>query len=159
MRRLWECNDWSTFVSEDCRKGIRLYFDRDVDKEVKRASKDFVDWLAEQYEFPIRIPIYFKTCKHIISRNGEEASAAFLGPFDKREEPYIRIAVGDYQELKGKRGQDNALASILHSIAHELTHYYQWVKNSDCDIAKMERQAQYYAREILYDYAEIREHP
>ncbi|MCB6415509.1 hypothetical protein LI221_10615 [Faecalimonas umbilicata] len=56
-------------------------------------------------------------------------------------------------------GKDNALAGILHSITHELSHYYQWIKDYDIDIEKSERQAKYYATVIVEDYAETREHP
>lgn len=159
MRKLWECENWGNFVSNNCRKGVRLRFDKNVDEEVKRACTEFVYWLKIKYEFPVRIPIYFKASKKIISLEGEEVSATFFGPYNKSVEPYIRISVGDYQELLEERGKDNALAAILHSIAHELSHYYQWLKGYEFDDAKKERQAQYYAREILYDYAEVREHP
>ena len=159
MRKLWECKDWSVFINVDRRKGIRLCFDEEVDAEVKRACKEFVCWLRKRYEFPVRVPIYFKSCKSIIARNGEIASASFFGPYDKEEEPYIRIAVGDYQEMLSERGKDNALAANLGAIAHELSHYFQWIKDCNFDEEKMERQAKYYASEILYDYAETRDHP
>lgn len=159
MRRLWECKDWSYFIKQKCRTGVRLRFDKDVDPEVKRACKEFVSWLRTQYEFPMRVPIYFKAAKNIVSIDGQMASAAFWGPYDKSQEPYIRIAVGDYQELLAERGKDNALAANLGAIAHELSHYYQWIKDYNFDVEKCERQAKYYAREILYDYAETREHP
>lgn len=159
MRKLWKCSDWGTYIPPNCRKGIRLRFDPGVNCEVRRACKDFVKWLRSQYEFPVRIPIYFKATKTIISRSGEHVSASFFGPYDKSVEPYIRISVGDYPDLLRERGKDNALASILHSIAHELSHYYQWLKDSDLSEEKMERQARYYALEILSDYAETRAHP
>lgn len=159
MRRLWECKDWSIFINSNCRKGVRLRFDKAVDQEVKRACKEYVYWLRKQYNFPIRVPIYFKASKYITTLTGEKVSAIFFGPYDKSLEPYIKISVGDYHELLEEVGKDNALAAILHSITHELSHYYQWIKECDLDTAKRERQAQYYATEILYDYAETREHP
>lgn len=159
MRKLWECKDWSSFIKQGCRTGIRLRFDKEVDPEVKRACKEFVSWLRTQYEFPVRVPIYFKAAKSIISIDGEIGVASFFGPNDKSQEPYIRIAVGDYQEMLVERGKDDALAANLGAIAQELSHYYQWIKGYDFDNAKCRRQAQYYAGEILCDYAETREHP
>ena len=159
MRKLWECDDWSKYIPSGSRKGLRLRFDSGVDCEVRRACKDFVAWLRTLYEFPIRIPIYFKASKNIMSRSDEYVSASFFGPYDKSVEPYIRISVGDYPDLLCERGKDDALASILHSIAHELSHYYQWIKDSDLSEEKLERQAQYYASEILLDYADTRAHP
>lgn len=48
-----------------------------------------------------------------------------------------------------ERGKDNALAAILHSIAHELSHYYQWLKKYEYNEKRMERQAKYYAKELI----------
>lgn len=159
MRRLWECKDWNIFVVDNCRKGVRLRFDKTVDKEVRRACKEYVRWLRTKYDFPMRVPIYFKASKYVTMSTGEKISAIFFGPYDKSLEPYIKISVGDYQDLLEEVGKDNALAAILHSITHELSHYYQWIKEYDFDTEKRERQAQYYATEILCDYAEIKKHP
>ena len=102
---------------------------------------------------------------------GELCSATFFGTFDLHEEPYIRIAVGDYEDLLKERfhgdvqeAKDNALAAILCSIAHELSHYFQWIKDHEAwceleDHTKYERQAVYYAREIVSDYADVVDHP
>ena len=60
-------------------------------------------------------------------------------------------------------GQDSALASILRSLAHELTHYFQWVRDpvgyQIADESRLERQADRCARETLYDYADVYAHP
>lgn len=56
-------------------------------------------------------------------------------------------------------GKDNALAAMLHSITHELSHYYQRLKDMEINSEKDERQALYYATVIVRDYAETREHP
>lgn len=159
MRILWESNDWNDYLKKDVRTGIRLKFDQNVDPEVQRACKEFVNWLRSEYEFPMRIPIYFKCSKQVKTMDGDTASATFFGPFDKTVEPYIRVSVGDYPDLLEQRGKDNALAAILGSIAHELTHYFQWIKDVNSSDQKNEKQAKYYAGEILLDYAETREHP
>ena len=52
-------------------------------------------------------------------------------------------------------GQDNALAGILGSIAHELGHYYQWVDDKELD----EEGAEDFGEELLDEYAATREHP
>mgnify|MGYP003102273319 CR=1 FL=1 len=58
---------------------------------------------------------------------------------------------------------DSALASILRSLAHELTHYFQWVRDpvgyQTADESRLERQADRCARETLYDYADVYAHP
>ena len=160
MRKLWKCKDWSLYLNMSCRKGIRLRFDANVNVEVKRSCKEYVKWLRTQYEFPMRVPIYFREKKTVVTMRGEHVSAIFFGPYDKNVEPYIRIAVGDYLELLERFGKDDALAMILSSVTHELSHYFQWIKDVyGIDERKEERQARYYAREIVLDYAETREHP
>ena len=174
MRRLLECKDWSKYIDWECRSGIRLRFEKGVDPEVKRACTEFVWWLREEYEFPIRVPIYFKASKQVKARiTGELCSATFFGPIDLHEEPYIRVAVGDYEDLLKEwfngdvqKTKDNALAAMLHSIAHELSHYFQWIKRHEewdgegtYDEVRDERQAVYYAREIVRDYADVVDHP
>lgn len=147
------------FLDSNCRKGVRLRFDKAVDKEVRRACKEYIFWLRTQYDFPIRIPIYFKASNYVIASTGEKGSALFFGPYDKSLEPYIKVSVGDYQDSLEEVGKDNALAGVLCSITHELSHYYQWIKGYDFDTEKRERQAIYYARVIVDDYAATREHP
>lgn len=88
----------------------------------------------------------------------------FFGPNDLMVEPYIKIAVGDYNDLCKVQGKDDALAAILCSITHELTHYFQWIKYHELWLSGgknqyFERQAVYYGRQIVYDYADTREHP
>lgn len=86
-------------------------------------------------------------------------SAIFFEPFDKHNEPFIRIATGDFNEMKQKSCQDDALASILGSISHELTHYFQWINDIRLTEIGMERQAKTYADLIIDLYAETRDHP
>ena len=120
------------------------------------------------------MPIYFKASKSVKAKGtGELAAGVFWGPFDRHEEPYIQIAVGDYKELLQDRfegdyqkAKDNALAVKLDSIAHELSHYFQWIKRHEewdgegtYNEVRDERQAVYYAREIVRDYADVVDHP
>ncbi len=63
--------------------------------------------------FPIRIPIYLKDTEAIRTMDGELVSATFFQPDKRTDEPYIRVATGDYSEMLSCRGKDNALAAIL----------------------------------------------
>lgn len=78
---------------------------------------------------------------------------------DYNIEPHIRVAAGDYMDLCHKWGKDSALTAILSTIAHELTHYFQWINALKLTPIGQERQATNYARYILDEYAETREHP
>jgi predicted SprT family Zn-dependent metalloprotease len=61
--------------------------------------------------------------------------------------------------MEAKWGKDDALARILATIAHELTHYFQWINNLKLTPMGRERQANQYAGFILAEYAHTRTHP
>ena len=158
---IWTLDKWTKIysLSDQHRTGVRIRFDKNVDTEVKRSCKEFIAWLRKQYFFPQRVLIYIKATEKIKAVDGDLVSATCLLPFDKKMEPYIRVSTGTYYELKERKGQDNALATILHSIAHELTHYYQWVNDISLTEVGMERQAKAYAGFIIDEYSQTREHP
>ncbi len=141
------------------RTGLRFRYDESVNEEVKVACKNFSKWLSSEYYFPIRIPVYIKDKIRIKTMDGDKVIGLFFEPFDYSVEPYIKIATGDYENLKESMGKDNALATILVSIAHELTHYYQWINNLKLTDIGRERQATQYSRLIVDEYAMTREHP
>lgn len=154
---IWKNNK---YVCESARKGLRFRFDKKVDPEVRRACLEFGAWLRSVYFFPIRINIYYKSQYKVKALDGEYVSATFFGPFSKSQEPYIKISTGDYQELLSEWGKDNALVSIIVSIAHELTHYFQWLNdNLELTDATLEKQACYYGNKIFKEYAQTIEHP
>lgn len=158
---IWTINKWENFLKDtpNRRTGVRIRVESSVDSDVKLACKNFVYWLRSEYYFPLRIPIYVKASKYLTTLDGDKVVGSFFEPFDYSVEPYIRIATGDYETLKQSIGKDNALASILLSIAHELTHYYQWINNIELTPIGRERQATRYAHFIVDEYALTREHP
>jgi len=87
--------------------------------------------------------------------HGCHVGASFFAPWSRRVEPYIRIATGDYPQLKAKLGRDEALASFLHSLAHELVHYRQWLETN----VLTERAVSVRASRIVAKYAKIVERP
>lgn len=157
---VWKLNTWKKiYKTANVRCGLRLRCEKNVDPEVKRACKEFCKWLRKEYKFPIRVVIYLKEKCTVKAMDGEEVSAIFFRPDDKYVEPYIKVSTGDYIESVNECGKDNTLAGYLHSIAHELTHYYQWINDLELTLIGEERQAYRYADKILEDYAETREHP
>lgn len=158
---IWTINNWEKNLQDDVsrRTGIRFRYGKDVHPEVKRAFSQFAAWLRTEYYFPLRVVIYVKGTKFIRTKDGENVVGSFFEPFSYLDEPYIRIATGDYDELTDSLGVDNALASILLTLAHELTHYYQWINNIPLTPAGRERQASRYANYIIDEYSSTREHP
>ena len=158
---IWTLTRWQKTYSRDefGRTGLRLRFDKDVHVEVRRACLVFCRWLKTEYVFPIRVPVYIKSARQIKAMDGELVSATIFLPDNRFEEPYIRVSTGDYEELERRLGQDDALATILMSISHEITHYYQWINDVRLTSMGAERQAVSYARFILDEYAQTHEQP
>lgn len=159
---IWTIRKWEKFYdlsNPNHRTGVRLKFDKSIDPEVRRACKEFLLWLRKEYFFPIRVPIYIKASRRIKAMDGDMVVGTFFMPDNRNDEPYIRIATGDYDELVRKWGKKNALASTLFVMAHELTHYFQWINDITLTPIGEERQATNYSNFIVWDYAETREHP
>ena len=158
---IWTIDNWKKVLPENNsrRKGVHFRFDASVDPEVRRACLQFASWLRSEYYFPVRVPVYVKGTKRIRAKDGDFVVGTFFEPFSYLDEPYIRIATGDYIELYDKRGKDNALAKILFSLSHELTHYFQWINNLQLTPMGAERQATQYSKYILYEYSLVYEHP
>lgn len=158
---IWKSRNWSKTLSNigNRRTGLRFRYDAGVDVEVKEAFVKFAQWLRSEYEFPLRLPMYVKAGKYIRTLDGENAVGSFFEPDSHSVEPYIRIATGDYLELKTQNGRDDALATILMTLAHELTHYYQWINDIHLSPIGRERQATRYANRIIDEYSMTCEHP
>ncbi len=159
---IWKSKNWQNYIETkkyNLRTGLRLNFQKGVDCEVRRACIEFANWLRSQYYFPIRVPVYFKSSRYLKTQLGELVSAKFFEPYDKMVEPYISIATGDIKDIELKYGKDEAIAAVLCSLIHELTHYYQWINNVILSDKQAERQAVFYKRKIIQEYAMTREHP
>ena len=162
VMHIWTLKNWKEYYDLNDvthRSGLYLRFDKEVEPEVKRACKEFGKWLRKNYFFPIKIPIYFKETEFIKALDGDLVSATFFEPYDKTVEPYIRIATGDYIKLLNKSGKNNALGSVLYSMAHGLTHYFQWINDIHLTSIGQERQATVYAGYIIDEYKKTRKHP
>lgn len=144
------------------RAGLRLYCDKTVKDNVKEVCKHFCKWLRRNYSFPIRVNVYLRDRKCLKDDENNEVSGIFFDYADKFEEPYISIAAGDYEEWLEECGdRDSALAAYLGSMAHELTHYFQWLQRPDFEVASeevLEKEADEYREYILEKYAAGTEH-
>lgn len=154
-KHIWRLEYWKTNRGIDApprRSGLRLRFEKDVPLEVKTACQAFVKWLRLVYEFPVRVPVYIKAAETIRAIDGERVCGTFFRPFSLNVEPYIRIATGDYYEMAEKWDNRTAIMEILRTLAHELTHYFQWVNHLQLTIIGEERQAKRYANLIINEY-------
>ena len=136
------------------RTGVRIRGAKEH-PEVRWAFIRFARWLRQEYEFPIRVPVYLYPSEKITTMHGDKVVASFFAPWDRSVEPYIRVATGDYVQLKKERGRDNALGACLNSFAHEFVHYQQWVSTGEIWERGVIRRAQ----GIVDRYAMTTDHP
>ena len=73
-----------------------MRFDKNVDVEVKRACKEYVQWLKSIYRFPVRVPIYFKETKYIKTSSKDLVSAVFFCKFCSNGTPILKSAVHSF---------------------------------------------------------------
>jgi hypothetical protein len=133
------------------RSGLRIRCDQEIYPLVKKACINFAFWLRLNMEFPIRVVVYIKKDYQIKTMHTKElVYSTFLGPYDKSLEPYIRVASGDYQELTSERGEENAIAAILISVARQIIHYQQWIEDREFN----EQEAEEEAEKLVDDYYE-----
>lgn len=133
-------------------KGIVLHFSKDFDKNLKVVIQYFVRWVRKQYCFPIKLVINIKNTSYVVnSITGEKATASIFLPFDKNRLPHMQVSIGNYEDLK-EIDLLSADCNVLESIAHEITHYYQWLKDDAGTGNFSERQARYKAKQIVYKY-------
>ena len=159
MRQIWKLNNWRSRpeIRDDRRAGLRCRIDREVDPQLRLACLDFCKWLRREYLFPVRVRVSIKRDRRIRAKDGERVCGTFWWPYDSCEEPYVRIAAGDFAELCRKWGEEEAVREILLCIAHELTHYYQWLNDLKLTERGEERQASMQSRLVVSAYLSQRQ--
>jgi len=114
-------------MQSDRRTGLRICGSRGH-PVVRRALIRYARWLRANFSFPVRVPVYLLPGPTLVTVHGERCSASFFAPDSALDEPYIRVATGDYSELRRRRGRDSALAAFIVSLSHEVLHYQQWLR-------------------------------
>lgn len=123
--------------------------------EVRESYIRFARWIRKQYEFPIRVPVYLLPGEDFVTVEGERAVASFFGPWDRNEEPYIRVATGDYEQLMTDHGKDAALAVMIDSLIRQIIRYHHWVRTGEIPKRVDGRKAD----RIISQYAKFVDHP
>lgn len=136
------------------RSGMRLRFESGVDPELREALLRFAKWLRTVYEFPIRVPVYIKNRDFIVAVDKDLVAGTFFGPYDKTQEPYIKIAAGEFTKERKRINHRELVYNYFAVLAHELTHYYQWLGDQTLTARGEEWQASFYGNNVVYEYIE-----
>lgn len=158
---LWQLSEWKNYYDNpSIRKGLHLRFENSVNQGVRLSILKFCRWIRQEFYFPIRVVVYVKAAPYIVAKDKSKVYATFFGPENHMQEPYIKLSTGQFDQLLTKEVErDDALCIILTSLAHELSHYFQWINDVELTEIGQERQASIYARAILAEYSEVVEHP
>lgn len=158
MAYVWCLSKWKKYIevtTEGHKCGLRMRYEYGVNPEVRKQLDKFVKWLRQEFIFPLRLNVYVKQAKYIMAKDGDVVVGTICLPANYTEYPYIRLATGDYLELVEELGRDKAILAILHTFAHELTHYYQHINNLALTKVGEERQAEEYADDIVLEYVKV----
>ena len=128
--------------------GIRCAFPKGFNEVTKDEIKRFIKFIRANYYFPIRVKITFDNKTHFVSQtDGHKYYGVFYdGDANQKTYPSIYIAA--------KHTERNSIDDILFSVAHELTHYYQWyfLEDEKRTDRSLEIEANKWTKYILYTY-------
>lgn len=119
------------------------------DTGTKEGIEKFIAFLRENYYFPIRLNILFCNTHVFHHRIDHHAYyGAFYSMDDEKRKVYPRISIA------AKVTDHHTLKDILFTLAHEITHYYQWyfLEEDQRSSRSLEIEANKWAKYILDMY-------
>ena len=129
------------------------------ERELILAICRFVRFLKQKYEFPILLKIILCDSAKVTAPISKEQVVSVIWTPDSHTKvykyPYILIAAGNYLKDRRRLGRDDALASYLDDLACRILSYQNWLKRDSLNVYAICIKA----RNLLYEYAETREHP
>ena len=155
QKDIWMSKKWMNNKAICCserRTGLYMRYDKEVDSEVKIAFKDLARWIRARFYFPVRVTVYVKASKRVLARDGDLCVSVFFRPDSYEEEPYSRIATGDYKELADKWDDQKAKIALLTPLFIDLTYYFQWLNAEKLTLIGEKRQASCYANALMEEY-------
>ena len=128
--------------------GLRCKYPINFDAQTKIGVSSFIRFIRKKYYFPIRLCVEFFDKTHFVNTvDGHKYYGIFYdGDAQKNIYPKIFIA--------SRLAESNPLEDVLFSIAHEITHYYQWYFMEDTERTdrSLEIEANKWAKYILHNY-------
>ena len=126
-------------MNDELRNGLRIRCSSDVNFKIKGISIEFGKWLRKKYKFPNRVVIYIRNSYIYKTKQNSEFTASFFAPYNRESGSFIRIKVGQYKLQDDMEENSEMLMLVLESIAHEITHYQQWIINKSFSEKKADR--------------------
>lgn len=144
---IWIDLNYKNFYLDSKTSGIYVYYDRTLDDSTLKQIKGVIAWLKKNYFFPIRCNIFMENEKRFNSSKGNYYCQGIFfaaGDLTRTKLPRIYIAC------------DTDFEYLVFTLAHELTHYFQWFFFQDEKRAgkSLEIEANKYAKWLTYSYFE-----
>ena len=100
--------------------GLRCKYPIGFDEQTKTKVNEFVKFIRRNYYFPIRLNVeFFDKTFFLHQADGHKFYGIFYdGDSSKNIYPKICIA--------SRLTERNLIEDVMFSVAHEITHYYQW---------------------------------
>ena len=133
------------------KEGLFLHF-YITDAELKKDIRKFVKYLRNEFYFPVKCDIYFQE-REYYTDSKKLYNGVFCGGDEKiKGYPEIYIAAKMPEGCEYADGRNE----VLITLAHELTHYFQWylLEDEKRTHKGMEIQASKYAKRIVSEYLE-----
>ena len=126
------------------KSNLSLHFASAIDHDTKKNICSFVRYLRKEFFFPIRCNVYFCNQEKFHSSKGGYCYGIFFSNVESGGRVYPQIYIPANMDL----------FSVYYSLAHELTHYFQWyfLYYDKKSAHSLEIQASKYARRILEDW-------
>lgn len=128
------------------RPGLRVRCYPGVPDDVRDALRAFARWLRAEIDFrdPVRVTVATQTT--VAGHEGAPGWAVFLvPPPDHAPGDVVRIVLAAGRvtmlEREYRLSREEALARLLHDLAHEIVHYEQWRDGRSIDERGVNRRA------------------
>ena len=148
---LWQSYEYDR-KKQPLSEGISLHIEKGIDPELRKLFIRFANWARIKYCFPIHVNVYIKDCEKIRLVGGRMAYGGFR--YYEHRPPYIRIPARIEPWLREEEEELDIYYTILGSLVHELTHYFQWVAELEQTDSVSERQANYFRFRIIEQFCE-----
>lgn len=124
---MWIDKEFKKIYSNSSVKGLRLKFSKHIDDKLKEEIIGFIKFLRRKYYFPIRCTIFIKHNNEFYEEDNSKKTIGYFYYYEDhlKKTPFIWIATGRYHYFPSIK-KEKEMKNILFTIAHELTHYFQW---------------------------------
>ena len=128
--------------------GLRCKFPINFDAQTKTSVSGFISFIREKYYFPIRLSVESFDKTHFVNAIDSHKYYGIFYDGDAQKNIYPKI------HIASRLAKSNPLEDVLFSIAHEITHYYQWYFMEDTERTdrSLEIEANKWAKYILRNY-------